>query len=127
MSSLFRPSLLWLPERLAPSGWIEHVPFGFWLVDVLRPEAAETLARFKAAGVTVRIISGDDPETVAALARQAGLEVGPHTLANGAERRGREGRERDRSPVRAPHVAQGFRQRCRRVFATAGYGTFETW
>jgi cation-transporting P-type ATPase E len=67
-----------LPSDLQPVGLIG-------LVDVLRPEAAETLARFKAAGVTVRIISGDDPETVAALARQAGLEVGPHTLANGAD------------------------------------------
>src|SRR5262249_29827306 len=25
--------------RQAPSTWIEHVPFAFWLVDVLRPRA----------------------------------------------------------------------------------------
>ncbi len=43
------------------------------LRDELRPDAASTLARFIAAGVTPKIISGDDPETVAALARQAGL------------------------------------------------------
>lgn len=43
------------------------------LSDELRPEAAETLARFRAAGVQPKIISGDNPETVAALARQAGL------------------------------------------------------
>jgi cation-transporting ATPase E len=43
------------------------------LSDELRAEAAETLATFRASGVAVKIISGDDPETVAALARQAGL------------------------------------------------------
>ena len=43
------------------------------LTDVLRPGAAAILARFIAAGVAPKVISGDDPETVAALARQVGL------------------------------------------------------
>jgi cation-transporting ATPase E len=43
------------------------------LRDELRPDAKETLERFARAGVTPKIISGDDPETVVALARQAGL------------------------------------------------------
>jgi hypothetical protein len=43
------------------------------LRDELRPEARATLASFIAAGVQPKIISGDSPETVAALARQAGL------------------------------------------------------
>jgi cation-transporting P-type ATPase E len=43
------------------------------LRDELRPDAAATLARFVAAGVTPKVISGDDPETVVALAKQAGL------------------------------------------------------
>ncbi len=43
------------------------------LRDELRPDAQATLARFAAAGVTPKVISGDDPETVVALARQAGL------------------------------------------------------
>jgi cation-transporting P-type ATPase E len=43
------------------------------LRDELRPEAQATLAAFIAAGVQPKIISGDSPETVAALARQAGL------------------------------------------------------
>lgn len=34
---LFRRSMLWRAERQARSAWIEHVPFAFWLVDVLRP------------------------------------------------------------------------------------------
>ncbi len=71
-----------LPSDLEPIGLIG-------LVDVLRPEAKETLERFKNAGVTVRIISGDDPETVAALARQAGLDYGPETLVNGADLAGK--------------------------------------
>jgi len=41
--------------------------------DELRGEAAETLLAFREAGVRVKVISGDDPETVVALARQAGL------------------------------------------------------
>jgi cation-transporting ATPase E len=71
-----------LPSDLQPLGLIG-------LVDVLRPEAKETLERFRKAGVTVRIISGDDPETVAALAKQAGLDVGPHALVNGADLEGK--------------------------------------
>lgn len=41
--------------------------------DQLRPEAYETLQSFFAAGIEVKIISGDNPQTVAALAKQAGL------------------------------------------------------
>lgn len=41
--------------------------------DQLRPEASETLQGFARAGIDVKIISGDNPQTVAALARQAGL------------------------------------------------------
>lgn len=37
LAPVFRRSMLWAPERQASSAWIEHVPFAFWLVDVLRP------------------------------------------------------------------------------------------
>lgn len=40
--------------------------------DELRPEAKETLQQFAETGVQLKIISGDNPVTVAALARQAG-------------------------------------------------------
>ena len=43
--------------------------------DELRLGVAETLAAFEAAGVSPKIISGDNPETVAALGRQAGLKA----------------------------------------------------
>ncbi len=55
-----------LPEGMQPIGLIS-------LSDELRAEAQETLQRFSAAGVRPKIISGDNPETVAALAKQAGL------------------------------------------------------
>ncbi len=42
--------------------------------DELRPEAQATLKGFAEAGIQLKIISGDNPQTVAALARQAGLE-----------------------------------------------------
>jgi cation-transporting ATPase E len=51
------------------------------LRDVLRADAAETLARFREMGVDVRVISGDDPETVASLARQVGLDTSRGTVA----------------------------------------------
>ena len=43
------------------------------LGDTLRPEARQTLAAFSQAGVQLKVISGDNPQTVAALARQVGL------------------------------------------------------
>jgi cation-transporting ATPase E len=55
-----------LPDGLRPLGLIS-------LSDVLRPETRETLQSFINAGVTPKIISGDNPQTVSALAQQAGL------------------------------------------------------
>jgi cation-transporting P-type ATPase E len=43
------------------------------LRDELRDDAAETVERFRAGGVSLKILSGDNPDTVAALARQAGF------------------------------------------------------
>ncbi len=43
------------------------------LSDELRPHLKETLADFADKGVRLKVISGDNPTTVAALARQAGL------------------------------------------------------
>lgn len=45
------------------------------LAERLRPEAAETVRFFQAEGVELKILSGDDPETVAAIARDAGIGV----------------------------------------------------
>lgn len=47
---------------------------GFFLLrDTLRPAAADTLRWFREQGVSVKIMSGDDPRTVAAVARRLGL------------------------------------------------------
>jgi cation-transporting P-type ATPase E len=55
-----------LPAKLQPLGILR---FG----DELRPDARQTLAEFQQAGIQVKVISGDNPVTVAALAKQAGL------------------------------------------------------
>lgn len=43
--------------------------------ESIRPDAAETLSFFAAQEVGVRIISGDNPQTVAAIARDVGLDA----------------------------------------------------
>jgi cation-transporting P-type ATPase E len=55
-----------LPPNLRPLGILL---FG----DELRPDARQTLAEFRQAGIQIKVISGDNPATVAALAKQAGL------------------------------------------------------
>ena len=51
------------------------------LQEKLRPGVHQTLNYFKEQGVAIKIISGDTPETVGAVARQAGIVVG--ALRNG--------------------------------------------
>jgi cation-transporting ATPase E len=54
------------------------------LADELRPQAQETIAAFRQFGLQLKVISGDNPQTVAALARQAGVP-GDLTLVSGSE------------------------------------------
>ena len=44
--------------------------------EQVRPDAAETLAYFRAQGVQLKVISGDNPRTVGAVARRVGLDAG---------------------------------------------------
>ncbi len=53
------------------------------LEDTVRPDAPEILAYFREQGVTLKVISGDNPSTVAAVARRAGIE----TAAGGIDAR----------------------------------------
>ncbi len=59
----------------------ERLPAGVDPVVVLtfreqvRADAAQTLSYFRQQGVGIRIISGDNPRTVAAIAREVGLDV----------------------------------------------------
>jgi len=45
------------------------------LADELRPDVPETVARLEAEGIRLLVLSGDDPDTVAALATRAGLDA----------------------------------------------------
>ena len=56
-----------LPEGLRPVAL-------FMITDIIREDAPETLEFFKNQGVNLKVISGDDPVTVSAIAKKAGLE-----------------------------------------------------
>lgn len=70
----YSPDPLGLKDAEASALPLDLQPLGILrFSDQLRPEAYETLQGFAEAGIEVKIISGDNPQTVAALARQAGL------------------------------------------------------
>ncbi|GAC1535798.1 MAG: HAD-IC family P-type ATPase [Acidimicrobiales bacterium] len=56
-----------LPADLRPVGIV-------LLAEELRPDAADTIAYFRAQHVAIRVISGDHPRTVGAMALAAGVE-----------------------------------------------------
>ena len=56
-----------LPDNVTFEGFV-------YLTDKLRAEAPDTLRFFREQGVDVKIISGDNPSTVRAVAKRAGLE-----------------------------------------------------
>lgn len=59
------------------------------LTEQIRPDAEETLRYFADQGVAIKVISGDNPQTVAAIARRVGLEfdepVDARTIGDTAE------------------------------------------
>jgi len=65
-----------LPVGLIPLGAVS-------LRDALRPEARETLVRLHDVGVQIKVISGDHPQTVAALAKQVGLAPESKAISGG--------------------------------------------
>jgi cation-transporting ATPase E len=69
-----------LPQGLSPLAVISFS-------DQLRPEAQNALDGFNKAGITLKIISGDNPNTVAALAKQAGF-TGDITVVSGLDLEG---------------------------------------
>jgi cation-transporting ATPase E len=66
-----------LPPGVKPIAWLG-------LTDELRPNVDKALNGFRDAGIALKVISGDNPETVAALAKQAGLS-GEAQLVSGIE------------------------------------------
>ncbi len=67
-----------LPDALQPVVLLSFA-------EEIRDDARETLATFEAAGVAVRVVSGDDPLTVAAIAAQAGLANAQRSPLAGSE------------------------------------------
>src|SRR5690606_5106939 len=67
-----------LPAGLVPLGALA-------LSDELRSDARATLQGFAEAGVGIKVISGDNPGTVAALARQVGLGGDDLRVVSGLE------------------------------------------
>jgi cation-transporting ATPase E len=66
-STRFNPSTPDTGAHRAPSLPADLVPLGLVsLADELRPKVRETLREFAAVGIEVKVISGDDPRTVAA-------------------------------------------------------------
>ena len=57
-------------DTLAPR--LEAVAFVL-LAEQIRPDAAQTIAYFAQQGVAMKVISGDSPHTVAAVAARVGL------------------------------------------------------
>ena len=62
-------------EPLDQNGPLPHIQELAYIVisDSIRPNAAETLAYFQKEGVALKLISGDNPVTVSALAKQVGF------------------------------------------------------
>jgi magnesium-transporting ATPase (P-type) len=66
-----------LPEPLRPLGLVV-------LAERLRDNAVETVAFFSAEDVALKVVSGDSPATVGAIARDAGIPARSHALDGGA-------------------------------------------
>ncbi|MGI5837802.1 MAG: HAD-IC family P-type ATPase, partial [Chloroflexota bacterium] len=77
-------------QTLRASDGTPRLPYGLQALAIvaleegLRPDAPETLAAFAAQGVTLKLISGDSPKTVLALAGRAGFPAASSAIS-GAE------------------------------------------
>ena len=78
-SDLPEPSGDSLPEDREPVCLVR-------LGDTIRPDAPEIFAYFRDQGVDLKVISGDHPATVAAVALRAGITGGPKSVAEDPDR-----------------------------------------
>jgi cation-transporting ATPase E len=67
-----------LPKNLIPLGILSFL-------DELRPALKETLEGFTEAGIHLKVISGDHPNTVTSLVKQAGLPADFEAVVSGTE------------------------------------------
>ena len=73
------------PTAQGLSGMIDPVALAV-LANPVRPEAPDTFRYFAQQGVRIKVISGDNPETVSQVARQAGIQ-GAERFVDAAELR----------------------------------------
>jgi cation-transporting ATPase E len=57
----------------------------FGLAEEIRPDARATLGAFESAGVALKVVSGDNPRTVAHIAQEAGLQGADLEPVNGPD------------------------------------------
>jgi cation-transporting ATPase E len=62
-----------LPDRIEPAALVV-------LEEKIRPDAPDTVAYFKSQGVIVKVISGDNPVTVGAVAERCGIDGADHPV-----------------------------------------------
>ncbi len=67
-----------LPQALSPAG-----VFGF--AEEIRPDAMGTLRALESAGVALKVVSGDNPRTVAHIAQEVGLDGSERAALNGPD------------------------------------------
>jgi len=104
------------------------------LIDPLRPEAPAAARRCRAAGVEVRMVTGDHPSTALAIARELGIEVAPEQVVTGPDLAAaqRHGRDLDRliaggrvfarvEPVQKLSIVRAL-QRAGHIVAVSGDG-----
>jgi len=61
------------------------------LIDPLRPEVPDAIARCRSAGVAVRMVTGDHPDTALAIGRELGIAANRDEVVTGAELAGAKG------------------------------------
>ncbi|HSR29269.1 MAG TPA: HAD-IC family P-type ATPase, partial [Anaerolineae bacterium] len=104
-----------------PTGLIPRALLSFR--DELRPEATETLQHFAELGIEPKIISGDNPQTVAALARQVGLD-GDMQVISGLDLAGMEDAELEAAVATATifgRITPQQKEGLVRLFGDKGY------
>ncbi len=88
------------PEGLRPLGLVV-------LAEELRPNVRETVAFLLEQGIEIKVLSGDSPQTVAAIARDVGIPVAVSSRGGDPRRRGRAAAIRRRRDGRRPHLPGG--------------------
>ncbi|HBC06339.1 MAG TPA: ATPase, partial [Rhodospirillaceae bacterium] len=71
-------------EDLAGTADLEFLGF-VGLIDPLRPESKDAVARCRRSGIDVRMVTGDHPSTALAIARDVGIAVAGEAAVTGMD------------------------------------------